>query len=601
MNKQILTKTLLTVSICAATAQANATTTRIIGGTQAQSGAYPWMVSLQGGGQHFCGASMVAKDWVLTAAHCVEGESAGSVQAMIGEYDLTNNSDGGQQRAISQIIIHPKRQSSSNDHDIALLKLKSPVTGTPVQSATPAIMQGIEAGKLLTVMGWGNQSTSGEQFPNTLFEVQVPLVSNTSCGNYQPGEITSNMICAGFPQGGKDSCQGDSGGPLLYQLDGQWHQLGIVSFGQGCAEAGYPGVYARVASYSDWIAGHLSGTDTGNTGGDTGGTDTGDTSGGDTGGTDTGDTGTDGGNTDSGNDGGTTDPGNDVDLGDWVDDEDWGDWGDEAGGYDVGSQDPEIFNLPWYVDIFSMEGNAEEAIVLLENMTDKAVKITGITSDSEQFTIDGNTCSTLQPGASCAASVTYTPAANQDYSFGALTIALEGGESVVLELYGENLSAFEDNFDWDEGFDWFSDDDYWSAEGDELGLFGNAIRKGGRAVMSAQVTGPGTLEFNLLLPNDLPENSVSYLVDGKPVRTITGARKKALQHRTELSAGKHTISWVYNKQKETEGQVKVSKMKFTRSTNNFTAGNGGGGSSDLGFLAALLLVVGGVRTFFGRK
>lgn len=599
MNNPIISKTLLALSIAAATVPANAAvSTRIIGGTPAQSGTYPWMVSLQGNGSHFCGASLIARDWVLTAAHCVEGESAGGVQAVIGEFDLNSQSDGGQQRAVSRIIIHPQRQSGSEDHDIALLQLKSAVTGSPVMAATSTLMQNVTPGKLLTVMGWGNQSTTGEQFPNKLFEVQVPYVSNASCGNYNPGEITENMLCAGFPQGGKDSCQGDSGGPLLYQLDGQWHQVGIVSFGQGCAQPDYPGVYARVEKYNDWIGGYVANSgdnnqDDSGTGGDT---DAGNGTGGNT----------DGGDSNTGD----TDnvPGNN--SGD--DNSDVGDTGDTGGDSSiddsdmVDTQSAEMFNLPEYIDIFSQEGVAEEVVVLLENVTDQAVGITDIFSDSDQFSVEGNTCSSLQPGASCALTVTYKPAANQDYAFGTMSIVLNNGNAVSVELYGEDLSLFEDNFAWDDdfGFDWFADDDYWHAEEDEFGLFCNAVRTGGRAVMSAQFDGPGVLEFDLLLPDDVPENRVTYLVDGKPVRTMTGAQQKTAKHRTELSAGKHQVSWIYKKNKETNGQVKVSNVKFTRvSAENapVAAESGGGGSSDLGLLAGMLLLAGLVRCFLGAK
>ena len=243
--------------------------------------------------------------------------------------------------------------------------------------------------------------------------------------------------------------------------------------------------------------------------------------------------------------------------------------------------------------------------MLLENVTEQTINITDILSDSEQFTVEGNTCTKLEPGATCVVTITYTPAANQDYAFGNMNIMLTNGNMVGFELYGEDLSAYEDNFAWDDDdFDWFSDNDSWHSEDDELGLFCNAVRSGGRAVMSAQVNGPGILEFDLLLPNDMPENSITYMVDGKPVRTITGARKKAVTHRTELSAGKHQISWVYKKNKETNGQIKVSNLKFTKATPGnaaVAADNGGGGSSDLGFLAAMLLVVGMVRRVFGRK
>lgn len=558
MQQQMISKTLLATCIAVASSQSFAASTRIIGGSEAQANAYPWMVSIQSNnGQHFCGGSLINQQWVLTAAHCIEEEKAAQVKVVVGDYDVSTTSEGGQARGVSSIIIHPQRGKGSNgdDNDIALMKLKSPVTGSPVLAATHNVMDGVQPGTLLTVMGWGNLRTTGEKFPDILNEVQVPMVSNAQCNQNYGGDITGNMICAGFTQGGKDSCQGDSGGPLLFQLDGQWHQVGIVSFGQGCAEPNFPGVYARVANYGSWI--------TQQTGSDTGG---GDTGGGDTGGGDTGGGGTGG--------------------------------GDTSGGTELTGL--EALNLPEFIDLFSLDGEKEKVKVTLKNVASTKITIKNIRSNKpKRFKISGqNKCKTLLPGKSCNINLTYLPHPNNDFSMGKLIINPAGSPKVRVQLYGENLVSYDDNFDWDDGFDWYSDDAGWLTENDEFYLYGAYARKGERSVMSTRVEGPGTLSFNMQLPDDMAENSVTYLVDGKPVRTVSGGRKDIVKHSTELSAGSHQVSWVYNKRKETSGQVKVSKLRFQKSD---PMTSGGGGSNDLFFLSGLLLMLGGVRKFLSRK
>ena len=229
---------------------------KIIGGSPAVKNDAPWQASLQGSeGGHFCGGSLIDKDWVLTAAHCVEDQSPQALRVRIGITDL--NGDGGETRKISGIAIHPG-YAQGESTDIALLKLASPVTNIkPVSLADNTVMeQSGSAGVNAMVSGWGNMSTTGDDFPNKLMKVEVPLVSNQVCNSAEAygGQVASTELCAGLAQGGKDSCQGDSGGPLVIKHNNAWVQAGVVSWGDGCAVANKYGVYARVSSFNDWIS-----------------------------------------------------------------------------------------------------------------------------------------------------------------------------------------------------------------------------------------------------------------------------------------------------------------------------------------------------------
>jgi len=228
---------------------------RIVGGGEVKQATYPWMVSLQNKteGDHFCGASLVADRWVLSASHCHEGEPLESLFAVVGEYDL-KNSDAGQKRVGIKRII---KADSHPSGDMMLLELTEPVVNTTVSLADEALMTSLKTGDMLKVMGWGNRAgDDSEDFPVKLHEVDVPLYDKEECKqayNAIGQEVDGTNICAGYKLGGKDSCQGDSGGPLVLQRDGKWYQAGVVSFGEGCAVANYPGVYARVATFNQWI------------------------------------------------------------------------------------------------------------------------------------------------------------------------------------------------------------------------------------------------------------------------------------------------------------------------------------------------------------
>ncbi|KAJ0058437.1 hypothetical protein NL108_014636, partial [Boleophthalmus pectinirostris] len=178
----------------------------------------------------------------------------------IGRKSQENANPNEVSRSIVQVINHPDYNRDTNNNDMALLKMESSVTFTnyirPVCLAAPEST--LYAGTNVWVTGWGSVAFGVPlPSPQNLMEVKVPIVGNRKCFCAYGSGITDNMLCAGLDEGGKDSCQGDSGGPLVRKQSGIWIQAGVVSFGEGCAEAGKPGVYARVSRYQSWILSYI--------------------------------------------------------------------------------------------------------------------------------------------------------------------------------------------------------------------------------------------------------------------------------------------------------------------------------------------------------
>ncbi|KAL4647313.1 transmembrane protease serine 13-like [Arapaima gigas] len=234
--------------------------TRIIGGTPAQLGQWPWQVSLHYLGSHTCGGSLVAPDFIVTAAHCFPRSSSGYSDPnnwqVYGGAVSQNNLP--QPYYVSMIIINQNYNSDTNDQDIALLKLTSPVTFSrnfqPV--CLPAFNQMFTPGTQCWTSGFGTTAEGVEQISVIMMQVAVNIISSQVCNTnaVYGGRITSSMLCAGDLNGGKDSCQGDSGGPLVCRgSDQRWYLAGVTSWGIGCGKKNKPGVYSNVVSLLPWI------------------------------------------------------------------------------------------------------------------------------------------------------------------------------------------------------------------------------------------------------------------------------------------------------------------------------------------------------------
>ncbi|CAJ0950743.1 unnamed protein product [Ranitomeya imitator] len=209
---------------------------KIVGGADSTIGQWPWQVYLKLNDGSQCGGSLISESWVLTAAHCFETK-------------------------MKQVIVYPTYTEQGSSGDIALVKLESPVYLYPNYTSSLSAGQYRKPFRGNAVLGnrMGRLPLTG---PKTLQAVQLPLISNNNCESFYRESlgyssriklIQDDMICAGFKYGQKDACQGDSGGPLVCNIKGAWVQMGIISWGVGCAEPYHPGVYTRVQYYVSWI------------------------------------------------------------------------------------------------------------------------------------------------------------------------------------------------------------------------------------------------------------------------------------------------------------------------------------------------------------
>ena len=245
---------------CAALALSAAPSMAIVGGSDAAAGEYPSVAEITFGKSFLCSGTLIAPDYVLTAGHCgsVTGAAVASPAAWPAaaiDVRIGSNKPGqGELVPVSQAIVEPNYLVNAG-YDITLLKLSRNSTKTPTH-VVGAGGAGLWAPSALEeIVGFGTTSEGGDT-PATLQKAKVPITTDATCAADYSDFDAGTMVCAGYPQGGTDTCQGDSGGPMFGRdAAGALTVVGATSFGEGCARAGKPGVYARVGGnvLREWI------------------------------------------------------------------------------------------------------------------------------------------------------------------------------------------------------------------------------------------------------------------------------------------------------------------------------------------------------------
>ncbi|KAF5286934.1 hypothetical protein FQR65_LT12393 [Abscondita terminalis] len=236
---------------------------RVVAGAIAEKGDYPWQASLrirnQGQMTHWCGAVVITKKFILTAAHCLQGFSKGAYIVVAGDYN-TDEDEGTEQEAyIEEFYIHEHfRRGQKMNNDIALIKLKG-AGFTFTKDVQPICMPSTdilyEPGLNCTISGFGSIQSGKSSYSHDMRAVYIPLIAQDVCKmpHVYGNTITDGMVCAGSLDEGADACEGDSGGPLACLHDGYYTLYGLTSWGHHCGHANKPGVYVRVAHYRKWI------------------------------------------------------------------------------------------------------------------------------------------------------------------------------------------------------------------------------------------------------------------------------------------------------------------------------------------------------------
>ncbi|XP_076632941.1 trypsin-1-like [Colletes latitarsis] len=238
---------------------------RVVGGSEAKPGQFPWQVSLQWGWlfgySHFCGGSILNNEWVVTAGHCVLAvPTYGNFVVKVGKHNLKQTEGTEQTIKVLKSFIHEKYNGNVAPYDIALLKLAQPLRLSNAVKAISLPQAGSTPSGTAVLSGWGSTSrTSNPIMPDKLQYVDLPVIDLATCKKAVeeltgPSPLHETNVCSGPLSGGISACSGDSGGPLVLNNNGITELIGIVSWGiVPCGSNGAPSVYTRTSAFNDWI------------------------------------------------------------------------------------------------------------------------------------------------------------------------------------------------------------------------------------------------------------------------------------------------------------------------------------------------------------
>ena len=269
---RVLLAAIAATLVIAAPAQA------VVGGKPVPEGQFPYVANVQIMGAFGCTGTLIAPQWVLTAGHC--GSATGSLsQGLVptpvawpaGAYQVNlgtvyADGHGGETHNVSQVLVDSDYiVTNGTGNDVTLMKLDTPTKIAPMRIAAVGERSSWKPGAMTTIAGFGTTSENASTPPDQMQTAQVPVTTDEYCAQAYPSGLSEvaddgafepkTMVCAGYPQGGTDTCEGDSGGPLLAPVASGFRLAAATSFGAGCAEAGKPGVYARLAEgpIREWL------------------------------------------------------------------------------------------------------------------------------------------------------------------------------------------------------------------------------------------------------------------------------------------------------------------------------------------------------------
>jgi len=236
-------------------------TPMVVGGEDAERGEFPHMVQIKYYDGHMCGGSIIRENYVLTAASCVADARPSTLRLVAGEHSLRENDNTEQYREVAQIIAHPQYDLSdrTSDYDIAIVKVKTPFEfGRVVDKIDLFTERDVPKGGQAQISGWGRLSAGGP-ISDILQKLTVNIYEDSVCTEAYGDIFTSNMVCAGNKDGEHSVCGGDNGSPLYIEDGDKKLQVGIVSWGNSCANAGQPDAYAEVGAFIDFVRKHVPG------------------------------------------------------------------------------------------------------------------------------------------------------------------------------------------------------------------------------------------------------------------------------------------------------------------------------------------------------